>query len=68
MRKDSFGNQLRNDLPCAIIWIVWVSRIDIVFNDKQLNLVRICNQIKGVLWFWIGGEPKNPGNYNGAHW
>ncbi|KAF5197311.1 hypothetical protein FRX31_013102 [Thalictrum thalictroides] len=62
-RKDSFGNSLWNYLPYAILWIVWISRNDIVFDDNHLNLARICNRIKGILWFWIGGESKNPGNY-----
>ncbi|KAF5195031.1 hypothetical protein FRX31_015391 [Thalictrum thalictroides] len=52
--KVSFGNNLWNYFPYAVLWIVLISRNDIVFNDKHLNLVRICNRIKDILWFWIG--------------
>ncbi|KAF5176920.1 Reverse transcriptase zinc-binding domain [Thalictrum thalictroides] len=62
-KKDTFGNQLWSYLPFAIIWVVWLSRNETVFRGKPLDFTRICNQIKGTLWFWIGGETKNPGHH-----
>ncbi|XP_021975366.1 uncharacterized protein LOC110870498 [Helianthus annuus] len=38
------------------LWVVWQSRNDLVFNDKEVSIDRITNEIKQLGFLWIGSR------------
>ncbi|KAF5191784.1 hypothetical protein FRX31_018629 [Thalictrum thalictroides] len=48
------GKKVLELLPYVTVWILWKVRNGKVFEQKERSLVRICNEIKGTIWYWLG--------------
>ncbi|XP_035838138.1 uncharacterized protein LOC118485793 [Helianthus annuus] len=38
------------------LWVVWRSRNDVIFNNQEVSIDRILNEIKHLAFLWIGNR------------
>ncbi|KAF5195179.1 hypothetical protein FRX31_015234 [Thalictrum thalictroides] len=57
-RYHNLGGLLWGILPYAICWMLWKARNNLVFQQDVGSAVRICKDIKGLLWHWVAISPE----------
>ncbi|OVA06343.1 hypothetical protein BVC80_8883g7 [Macleaya cordata] len=58
------GKLLWQVLPAAIMWTVWKSRNEVVFNDANLNVEDIIVKVKLQMHFWVAKNGAFKGELN----
>ncbi|KAF5183162.1 hypothetical protein FRX31_027250, partial [Thalictrum thalictroides] len=50
----NLGGRAWELLPYAIMWILWITRNELIFRDKTFTIRGICAKMKGVIYYWLG--------------
>ncbi|KAF5206153.1 Acyl carrier protein [Thalictrum thalictroides] len=55
--RNALTSKVWGYLPYATSWIIWKYRNNKVFNDVRPSLVKMQQEIKGIIWYWSGNWP-----------
>ncbi|KAF5183441.1 hypothetical protein FRX31_026972 [Thalictrum thalictroides] len=48
--------------PYAVLWAVWKSRNEVIFNDKNFSAERVVMRAKAYIWYWCLGKEVRKGH------
>lgn len=55
-----FENKIWKAIPMAVMWSLWKTRNDVVFNGKMFQLNELCELIKVRIALWVKSQSKEP--------
>ncbi|XP_028057518.1 uncharacterized protein LOC114261441 [Camellia sinensis] len=55
-----FENIIWKAIPMAVMWSLWNTRNDVVFNGKMFQLNELCELIKVRIALWVKSQSKEP--------
>ncbi|KAF5203824.1 Reverse transcriptase zinc-binding domain [Thalictrum thalictroides] len=63
LNSNRWGTTVWKLTPYAVLWAVWKSRNEVIFNDKSFSAERVVMRAKAYIWYWCLGKEVRRGHH-----
>ncbi|KAF5185846.1 hypothetical protein FRX31_024566 [Thalictrum thalictroides] len=62
LNSSRWGTVVWQLTPYAVLWTVWKSKNNVIFNDESLTAEKVVVRAKAIIWYWCLGKEVRRGH------